>query len=102
LDILEHSGDANWTHKNQGDYQRYLKSQCQYFGYIRDLANAIKHAENEKTQMVGLANTKISTTSPAFQASAFQSSAFQTQYRTMIVSQTSAADQVGFEKPPIA
>ena len=82
-----------------GGYQADLEQECHEFGYIRDLANAVKHAEldpNKKpsTQMVGLANTKISTA--AFQSNAFQGDAFQTQ--TYIVTQTSPTQTEDFEK----
>ena len=95
----EHSGDRNWAHQNKGAYQTYLEQQCQDFGYIRDLANAVKHAELDpkkkpSTQMVGLANTAI--LSAAFQSNAFQQNAFQT--RTFIVSKTSPTQQVDFER----
>ena len=46
------------------DYQRYLEKQCDEFRYIRDLANAVKHAKldpkQRSTLMVGLSNTGVS------------------------------------------
>jgi len=94
----ENDGKPNWPHKTLGDYQTYLEGQCKEFGYIRDLANSVKHAEldakkKRSTQMVGLANTQVSFA--AFQPDAFQNNAFQTQ--TMIVSQTSPTQQIAFE-----
>ena len=69
------------------------------FGYMRDLANAVKHKELDaskktSTQMVRLANTEVSMA--AFQPGAFQGNAFQT--RTVIVSETAPAKHVDFEK----
>jgi hypothetical protein len=94
----EHGKTLGYGPKDIGKYQKYLEGQCAEFGYIRDLANAIKHAEldpskKRSTQMVGLANTSI--TSPAFQPNAFQADAFQTQ--TYIVSKTSSTQHVAFE-----
>ena len=81
------------------DYQRDLENLCGDFGYMRDLANAVKHKELDaskkpSTQMVGLANTEVSMA--AFQPDAFQGNAFQT--RTGIVSETAPAIHVDFEK----
>jgi hypothetical protein len=95
----EYSGEPNWPHNTLGDYQTYLEQQCNDFGYIRDLANAIKHAELDpkkkpSTRMVGLANTAVS--SAAFQADGFQNDAFQTQ--TVIVSKTSPTQHVDFQR----
>jgi hypothetical protein len=78
----EHGTTLGYGPKDIRQYQSYLESQCRDFGYIRDLANVIKHAELDprkrpSTQMVGLANTEVS--SAAFQTGAFDSSAFQTQ-----------------------
>lgn len=95
----EHSNAPGWPYpKKLGDYQNALEKVCADFGYIRDLANAVKHAELDpskkpSTQMVGLANTSIS--SAAFDSSAFQSDAFQT--RTYIVSMTAPSQHVDFE-----
>jgi hypothetical protein len=94
----QYGGEPNWPHKTIGDYQTYLDGQSADFGYIRDLANAVKHAELDpkkkpSTQMVGLANTEVSV--PAFQSGAVQDNAFQT--RTVIVSQTSSTKNVEFE-----
>jgi hypothetical protein len=92
----EHSSEAGWPYGGLNVYQKYLESRCQYFGYIRDLANAVKHAELDpnkgkpSTEMVGLVNTEVSFA--AFQSGAFQSNAFQT--RTVINSQTSPTDRV--------
>ena len=94
-----------WEHgdtlgfKNIGDYQDHLENRCPDFGYMRDLANAVKHAELDpskkpSTQMVGLANTELSFA--AFQPGAFQADAFQTE--TLIVSKTSPTEHVAFHK----
>jgi len=98
--FAEHSGAANWPYATTiGNYQRDLENLCGDFGYMRDLANAVKHKELDaskkpSTQMVGLANTEVSMA--AFQPSAFQGNAFQT--RTVIVSETAPAKHVDFEK----
>jgi hypothetical protein len=97
--FVEYSGEPGFAHKTLGDYQAYLEQQCKDFGYIRDLANAVKHSEldpakKRSTQMVGLANTAVS--SASFQAGSFQGSAFQT--RTFIVSKVSSTDSVDFEQ----
>jgi hypothetical protein len=93
----QYGDEPNWLHKTLSDYQTYLEGQSADFGYIRDLANAVKHAEldpkKRSTQMTGLANTEVS--SASFQPGAFQSNAFQT--RTVIVSQTSPTKNVYFE-----
>ena len=98
--FAEHSGAANWPYATTiGNYQRDLENLCGDFGYMRDLANAVKHQELDaskkpSTQMVGLANTEVSMA--AFQPGAFQGNAFQT--RTGIVSETAPAKHVDFEK----
>ena len=98
--FAEHSGAANWPYATTiGNYQRDLENLCGDFGYMRDLANAVKHKELDaskrpSTQMVGLANTEVSMA--AFQPGAFQGNAFQT--RTGIVSETAPAKHVDFEK----
>jgi hypothetical protein len=98
--FAEHSGAGNWPYAATiDDYQRDLENLCGDFGYMRDLANAVKHKELDaskkpSTQMVGLANTEVSMA--AFQPGAFQDSAFQT--RTSIVSETATAKHVDFEK----
>jgi hypothetical protein len=98
--FAEHSGAANWPYATTiGNYQRDLENLCGDFGYMRDLANAVKHKELDaskkpSTQMVGLANTEVSMA--AFQPGAFQGNAFQT--RTGIVSETAPANHVDFEK----
>jgi hypothetical protein len=94
----EYSGGTAFPHKTLGGYQTYLEQRCNDFGYIRDLANAVKHSELDpakkpSTQMVGLANTQVSFA--AFQPGAFQSNAFQT--RTVIQSKVSPTDSVDFE-----
>ena len=68
----QHRGAPNSPHKTLTDYQIFLEQQCSSFGYIRDLANAVKHAELDRpsTQMIGLANTEL--LGPAFQPGAFQ------------------------------
>jgi hypothetical protein len=93
--LLQYSGEPNWR---PGDYQLALELRCPQFGYMRDLANAVKHGvldpkKKPSTQMVGLANTSIS--HGAFQSNAFQNDAFQT--RTYIVSQTAPKEFVDFE-----
>lgn len=96
----EHGNNPNWQYSEKiGDYQKDLEDLCPEFGYMRDLANAVKHAElspNKKpsTQMVGLANTEIA--QAGFQSPGFQSSGFQT--RTYIVSEIGPANYVDFEK----
>ncbi len=91
---------ANWPYsRTVGAYQSDLEKICTDFGYIRDLANAVKHAElnpsqRPSTQMVGLANTEISMS--AFQPGAFQDDAFQT--RTYIVTKTAPHTNVDFAK----
>jgi hypothetical protein len=91
---------SSWPYSgNLSGYQRDLETICGDFGYIRDLANSVKHAELDpkqkpSTQMVGLANTEIS--QAAFQPGVFQSNAFQTQI--YIVSEIGPAQYVGFEK----
>jgi CRP/FNR family transcriptional regulator, cyclic AMP receptor protein len=98
--FAEHSGAADWPYATTiGNYQRDLENLCGDFGYMRDLANAVKHKEldaskSPSTQMVGLANTEVSMA--AFQPGAFQGNAFQT--RTGIVSETAPAEHVDFEK----
>jgi CRP/FNR family transcriptional regulator, cyclic AMP receptor protein len=98
--FAEHSSAANWPYATTiGNYQRDLENLCGDFGYMRDLANAVKHKELDvskkpSTQMVGLANTEVSMA--AFQPGAFQGNAFQT--RTVIVSETAPAKHVDFEK----
>jgi CRP/FNR family transcriptional regulator, cyclic AMP receptor protein len=98
--FAEHSGAANWPYATTiGNYQRDLENLCGDFGYMRDLANAVKHKELDaskrpSTQMVGLANTEVSMA--AFQSGAFRGNAFQT--RTVIVSETAPAKHVDFEK----
>ncbi len=84
-----------WPHKEMNDYQKFLQRQCPDFGYVRDVANAMKHAElnNPSTDMVGLANTEVQDST--FQSGAFQRNAFQTQ--TMIVSETGPGEFVRFE-----
>ena len=91
----QYSGTPNWPHKTPNDYQIFLEQQCSSFGYIRDLANAVKHAELDQpsTQMVGLANTELS--GPAFQPGAFQGNAFQVQ--TVIISEIGPKQFVAFE-----
>jgi hypothetical protein len=95
----EFSGGSNWKYGGTvGAYQTHLEAQCAEFGYIRDLANAVKHAELDpgkkpSTQMIGLANTEISVA--AFQPGAFDPGAFQT--RTFIVSTTSSTKTIEFE-----
>jgi hypothetical protein len=92
----EHRASPSFPHKTLAGYQAYLEQQCSYFGYMRDLANAVKHAELDKpsTQMVGLADTAIS--SAAFSFIAFQNDSFQT--KTVIVSKTTPNECVDFEK----
>jgi hypothetical protein len=95
----EYGGTSTMPYSTMGCYQTYLESQCKDFGYIRDLANAVKHVELDpskrpSTQMVGLANTKVSFA--AFSSTAFQPNAFKT--KTVIVSQTSPTDYVDFDK----
>ena len=95
----QYKGESGWKHGTLGRYQKYLEKQCSDFGYMRDLANAVKHAELDptkrpSTEMVGLANTAVS--SAGFQSNAFQGDAFQT--KTFIVSQTSASQRVAFEQ----
>ena len=57
--FAEHSGAENWPYSTTiGDYQRDLENLCGDFGYMRDLANAVKHKELDaskklSTQMVG-------------------------------------------------
>ena len=98
--LAEHSGAGNWPYATTiSDYQRNLENLCGDFGYMRDLANAVKHKELDaskkpSTQMVGLANTEVSMA--AFQPGAIQGNAFQT--RTGIVSETAPAKHVDFEK----
>jgi hypothetical protein len=98
--FAEHSGTAKWPYgPTVGHYQQALEGNYNDFGYMRDLANAVKHKELDQskrpsTQMVGLANTEVSMAS--FQPGAFQSNAFQT--RTYIVSETAPAQHVDFEK----
>ena len=77
LDLQSVQGAPNWPHKTLTDYQIFLEQQCSSFGYIRDLANAVKHAELDRpsTQMIGLANTELS--GPAFQPGAFQNIPFE-------------------------
>ena len=44
--FAEHSGAANWPYATTiGNYQRDLENLCGDFGYMRDLANAVKHKE---------------------------------------------------------
>ena len=96
----QHGGDPSCPFSSGGgDYQNFLEQQCSDFGYMRDLANAVKHHDLDprkkpSTQMVGLANTEVS--SAAFQPGVFQADAFQT--RTMIISQTAPNQWVDFEK----
>jgi hypothetical protein len=84
----QYSGDPSFPFSSRGgDYQKFLEQQSSDFGYMRDLANAVKHADLDpkkkpSTQMVGLANTEVS--SAAFQTGVFQEDAFQT--RIMIIS----------------
>jgi hypothetical protein len=90
--------DPNWPHKSLNDYQSFLEKSCADFGYMRDLANSVKHVELDptkkpSTQMVGLANTELAVA--AFQPGASQPNAFQT--RTMIMSQTAQNQWVEFE-----
>src|SRR6266567_5811146 len=98
--FAEHSSAANWPYASTvGGYQRDLENLCAEFGYMRDLANAVKHkdvdpSKKPSTQMVGLANTGISMA--ALQPGAFQDNAFQK--RTGIVSETATTQHVDFEK----
>ena len=97
---LEYSNAGPWPYSpNLGSYQADLERICSEFGYMRDLANAVKHGELDpskrpSTQMVGLANTAISQV--AFQPGAFQPDAFQT--RTYIVSKTGPNQYIDFER----
>jgi len=95
----QYRGEPNWPHRTVEHYQKHLQTRCQYFGYMRDLANAVKHAELDpkkkpSIQMIGLANAEVSF--GGVQPDAFQSNAFQT--RTMIISQTSATHRLEFGK----
>ena len=61
----QYEGTPNFTFSSSTkDYQKYLEQQCDEFRYIRDLANAVKHAKldpkQRSTSMVGLANTGVS------------------------------------------
>jgi hypothetical protein len=57
----QYSGDPSFPFSSRGgDYQKFLERQSSDFGYMRDLANAVKHADLDpkkkpSTQMVGLA-----------------------------------------------
>jgi hypothetical protein len=61
--FFQYSGGPRWPYKKKLEkYQEALEGQLSEFGYMRDLANSVKHAKlNPKwkpsTQMVGLANT---------------------------------------------
>jgi CRP-like cAMP-binding protein len=96
--FAEHSGAGNWPYATTiGDYQHELENLCGDFGYMRDLANVVRHKELDpskktSTQMVGLANTEVSMA--AFQPGAFQM--FQT--RIGIVSKTAPDKHIDFEK----
>jgi hypothetical protein len=100
--FYEHKGDANFPFADIGTYQTYLKTRCNEFGYMRDLANAVKHAvldpkKRPSTQMVGLANTEVQAVGAAFDPSSFSGDAFDTEIRTIIVSKTSPTEEVEFE-----
>ena len=62
----QYAGTPNFRFSSPGkDYQKYLEDQCDKFGYMRDLANAVKHAELDpnmrpSTTMTSLANTGVS------------------------------------------
>ena len=81
--FYQYSKSGTWNFSNtQKAYQTELESLCPSFGYIRDLANAVKHAEldpkmKHSTTMVGLANTAV--TSIVFDPAAFENTSFQTQ-----------------------
>ncbi len=98
--FAEHSGDVSWPYgPTMGQYQQALEGSCGDFGYMRDLANCIKHKDLDQskkpsTQMVGLANTEVQMAS--FQPGTFQSNAFQV--RTYIVSETAPGQRADFEK----
>jgi hypothetical protein len=96
--LWQYSAAPGWPYKKKpGKYQKALEKQCRDFGYMRDLANAVKHAEATQvpgTQMGKLSATKVS--QAAFQPNVFQSNAFQT--RTYIVSRTAPDQVVDFEK----
>jgi len=94
----EHSGSDRWPYKfkEERKYQEFLAGECKYFGFMRDLANAVKHMKLKKwrsTKMEKLADTELM--GPAFQPSAFQGNAFQT--HTMIVSEIAPGKFVQFE-----
>jgi hypothetical protein len=91
----QYKDTPTWPYpKNRNRYQEELERQCDAFGYIRDLANAVKHAELEKpsTSMVGLACTEIS--KGAFDRAAFDPNVFHT---SRIVSNVTSAP-IDFER----
>jgi len=93
----QYSETPTWRYRNSvNDYQKELERLCSAFGYIRDLANAVKHAELDVTKkpstaMIGLAATVIS--KGAFDRAIFDPRVFQT---SRIVSHVSSS-QVDFD-----
>ena len=92
----QYSNDPRWPLKKKKAYQKALEKRCPEFGYMRDLANAVKHAEatqDPSTAMGSLGATRLA--QAAFQSNAFQGNAFQT--RTYIISRTAPDQFVDFE-----
>jgi hypothetical protein len=76
----QYRGEPGWPYKKElGKYQKELEGICSDFGYVRDLANSVKHAvldgTRASTKMVGLSTTQVQP--PAFSSKVF-SRAFQT------------------------
>jgi hypothetical protein len=93
----EFSGKPNWPYGSKEEYRAVLEAKCSYFGYMRDLANSVKHAEinrNPSTQMEGLASTSIMP--GAFDPRVFDPNVFQTE--PFIVSRVAPGEVIGFER----
>jgi hypothetical protein len=93
----QYSNDPRWPLKKKKAYQKVLEERCPGFGYMRDLANAVKHAEatqDASTQMGELSATHVA--EAVFDPKVFNPNIFQT--RTYIVSKTGPDQFVDFEK----
>lgn len=88
---------GNWKFgRDTSVYQGQLEAGCREFGYIRDVANAVKHCVLERktrTQMTGAKDVVVA--GAAFDPGAFEASAFQT--KSTIVVRIAPNQAVNFE-----
>jgi hypothetical protein len=93
---LQYSNDPRWPLKKKKAYQKALEKRCPEFGYMRDLANAVRHAEITQDPSTAIGSLGATSLSQAAFSDAFQGEAFQN--RTCIVSKTAPDEFADFEK----